>query len=79
MQEPRTTSSPSSSLLPVCHLCPSQSVIMVKLNILAGGSIAFIASYLFDSVDRTLTLVKRNPSGENTTWVEKSVINPSIL
>jgi hypothetical protein len=52
---------------------------MVKLNILAGGNVAFIASYLFNSIDRTLTLVKKNPSGENTAWIERSAVNPSIL
>ncbi|KAF9787763.1 Lactonase, 7-bladed beta-propeller-domain-containing protein [Thelephora terrestris] len=52
---------------------------MVKFNILAGGNIAFIVSYLFDSVDKTLTLIRKNPSGQNTSWIERSVINPSIL
>jgi len=52
---------------------------MVKFNILAGGNVAFIASYLFDSVGKTLTLVQRNPSGENTAWIERSAVNPSVL
>lgn len=52
---------------------------MVKLNILAGGNIAFIASYLFDSVDKTLTLIQQNPSGQNPSWIERSIVNPSIL
>jgi hypothetical protein len=52
---------------------------MVKLSILAGGNIAFIASYLFDSVERTLTLVQQNPSGQNPSWIEKSIVNPSVL
>jgi hypothetical protein len=52
---------------------------MVKLNILAGGSAAFIASYLFDSDGKSLTLIQKNPSGENPSWIERSVINPSIL
>lgn len=52
---------------------------MVKLNILAGGDIAFIASYLFDSVGNTLTLVQQNPSGQNPSWIERSIVNPSIL
>jgi hypothetical protein len=52
---------------------------MVKLNILAGGSAAFIASYLFDSVERTLTLIRQNPSGENPSWIQKSAVDPSVL
>ncbi|KAF9777854.1 Lactonase, 7-bladed beta-propeller-domain-containing protein [Thelephora terrestris] len=52
---------------------------MVKLNILAGGDIAFIASYLFDSVGQTLTLIQQNPSGQNPSWIERSVVNPSVL
>jgi hypothetical protein len=52
---------------------------MVKFNILAGGNVAFIVSYLFDSVDKTLTLIRKNPSGQNTSWIERSVVNPSIL
>ena len=52
---------------------------MVKLNIFAGGDIAFIASYLFDSAGKTLTLVAKNPSGMNPSWIERSVVNPSIL
>jgi len=52
---------------------------MVKLNILAGGNVVFIASYLFDSVGKTLTLVKQNPSGQNPSWIERSIVNPSIL
>lgn len=52
---------------------------MVKLNILAGGNFAVIASYLFDSVDKTLTLTQQNPSGQSPTWIEKSAVNPSIL
>jgi len=58
---------------------PSQSGNMVKLNILAGGNIAFIASYLFDSDNKTLALVRQNPSGENPSWIERSVVNSSIL
>jgi hypothetical protein len=52
---------------------------MVKLNILAGGNIAFIASYLFDSDDKSLTLVQKNPSGQNPSWIERSAVNSSIL
>lgn len=58
---------------------PSQSGKMVKLNILAGGNIAFIASYLFDSDNKSLALVRQNPSGQNSSWIERSVVNPSIL
>jgi hypothetical protein len=52
---------------------------MVKLNLLAGGSINFIASYLFDSVEQTLTLTQKNPSGQNPSWIEQSIVNPAIL
>ena len=52
---------------------------MVKLNILAGGSLNFIASYLFDSDAKSLALVQKNPSGMNPTWIEKSIVNPTIL
>ena len=52
---------------------------MVKFNILAGGYSAFIASYLFDDVDKSLTLVRQNPAGPNTSWIERSAVNPSIF
>lgn len=53
---------------------------MVQLNILAGfGNATFIASFLFDSVSKSLTLIQQNPSGQNPAWIERSVINPSIL
>jgi len=52
---------------------------MVKLNILAGGSVSFIASYLFDSDKKTLTLTRKNPTGPNTSWIERGVFNPTIL
>ena len=52
---------------------------MVKLNILAGSNLAFIVSYLFDSADKTLTLIQKNPSGQGPSWIERSVINPSVL
>jgi len=52
---------------------------MVKFNILAGGNFAFIATYLFNSIDKTLTLVRQNPTGPNPSWIERSVLNTSIL
>jgi len=53
---------------------------MVKLNLLAGGNnIAFIASYLFDSDARTLALTQKNPSGQNTSWLERSLVDNSVL
>ena len=52
---------------------------MVKLNIFAGGDIAFITSYLFDSDSKSLTLIQQNPSGQNPSWIERSVVNPSVL
>jgi len=51
----------------------------MKFSILAGGNVAFIASYLFDNTSRTLTLVRKNPSGPNTSWIERSLVNPSVL
>ena len=51
---------------------------MVKFNILAGGLTAFIASYQFDDVDKSLTLIRQNPAGVNTSWIERSAVNPSI-
>jgi len=64
---------------PFPTFAPSQSQNMVKLNILAGGNFAFIASYLFDSDAKSLALVRQNPSGQNPSWIEKSTVNPSIL
>jgi len=52
---------------------------MVKLNVLAGGNAAFIVSYLFDSDNKSLALVRQNPSGQNPSWIERSFVNPSIL
>ena len=74
----------SSYLHPLSLLRPVSShqeepEIMVRLNILVGGNFAFIASYLFNSVDKTLTLVRQNPTGPNPSWIERSVLNPSIL
>ncbi|KAG6816389.1 hypothetical protein H0H87_006538 [Tephrocybe sp. NHM501043] len=52
---------------------------MVKFTILAGGFAQFIATYLFDSEAGSLTLVKKNPSGENPSWIASHLKNSSIL
>ncbi|KAG6873715.1 hypothetical protein C0995_012179 [Termitomyces sp. Mi166 len=52
---------------------------MVEFTILAGGFAQFIATYLFDSEAGSLTLVKRNPAGENPSWIASHPKNSSIL
>ncbi|KAI0313954.1 putative isomerase YbhE [Amylostereum chailletii] len=51
---------------------------MVNFTILAGGYSAFIASYLFDSDARELTLLGQSPS-DNPSWITLHPTNSSIL
>ena len=52
---------------------------MVALNLLAGGFVNFIATYLFDSDAKTLTVVTQNPTGANPSWIERFAVDPSFL
>jgi len=52
---------------------------MVVLNLLAGGFVNFIATYLFNSDAKTLILVKQNPTGPRTSWIERYAVDPSFL
>ena len=54
---------PSGLSLTVSYFHPVTTWKMLKLNILA-----FIASYLFNRVIRSLTFVRQNPSGQITAW-----------
>ena len=52
---------------------------MVALTLLAGGLVNFIATYRFDSDAKSLTLETQNPTGSNTTWIERYAVDPSFL
>ena len=52
---------------------------MNPLTLLAGGFVNFIATYIFDPDARSLALVKQNPTGSNTSWIERYVVDPSFL
>jgi len=52
---------------------------MVALILLAGGFVNFIATYLFDSDAKSLTLIKQNPTGPNPSWIERYAVDPSFL
>lgn len=52
---------------------------MVNFTILAGGTGAFIATYLFNSDAGSLALTKQNPTGTNPSWIGLHPTNTSIL
>jgi len=52
---------------------------MVALTMLAGGFVNFIATYLFDSDAKTLTLLAQNPTGPSPSWIERYAVDPSFL
>ena len=52
---------------------------MVALTLLAGGFVNFIATYIFDPDAESLTLVTQNPTGFNTSWIERYAVDPSFL
>jgi len=52
---------------------------MVALSLLAGGFANFVATYLFDSDAKSLTLIKQNPTGPSPSWIERYAMDPSFL
>ncbi|KAH7890467.1 Lactonase, 7-bladed beta-propeller-domain-containing protein [Phlebopus sp. FC_14] len=52
---------------------------MVNFTILAGGYTSFIASYLFNTDDRTLTYLNQYTTGDNPSWITSHPTNKSIL
>ena len=52
---------------------------MVNFTILAGGTSAYIASYLFNADSNTLTFVNNATSVDNPLWLMSHSTNKSIL
>ncbi|KAI9566074.1 Lactonase, 7-bladed beta-propeller-domain-containing protein [Boletus coccyginus] len=52
---------------------------MVNFTILAGGYTAYIASYLFNTDDNSLTYLDQYISGNNPSWIISHPTNKSIL
>ncbi|KAJ7176736.1 Lactonase, 7-bladed beta-propeller-domain-containing protein [Mycena filopes] len=52
---------------------------MVSLTIFAGGYDVFIAAYLFNTADSSLTLTGKYPSGANPSWITGHPTNKTIL
>ncbi|KAJ7040655.1 Lactonase, 7-bladed beta-propeller-domain-containing protein [Mycena alexandri] len=52
---------------------------MVAFTIFAGGYDVFIAAYLFNTADSSLTLTGQYPSGANPSWITGHPTNKSIL
>ena len=52
---------------------------MVNFTIFAGGYTSFIASYLFDSEARSLTLLNQSLTGPSPSWITLHRTNSSIL
>ena len=52
---------------------------MVNFTILAGGYTAYIASYLFDTDDNSLTYLDQYMTGGNPSWIISHPTNKSIL
>lgn len=52
---------------------------MVKFTILAGGFTAYIASYVFNTDDHTLTYLGQHETGGNPSWIISHPENKSIL
>ncbi|KAF9044469.1 Lactonase, 7-bladed beta-propeller-domain-containing protein [Panaeolus papilionaceus] len=52
---------------------------MVQFKILAGGYDFFIATYLFNSLTSSLTLVSKSQSGQNPSWISLNPTNRSLL
>jgi len=52
---------------------------MVKLNIVAGGGVAFIASHMVYSVNPSPKSVRQNLSRQITAWIEKAAVRSSKL
>ncbi|PPQ73722.1 hypothetical protein CVT24_006979 [Panaeolus cyanescens] len=52
---------------------------MVQFKILAGGYDVFIATYLFNSLTSSLTLLSKSPCGQNPSWISLNPVNSSLL
>ncbi|EIN04630.1 putative isomerase YbhE [Punctularia strigosozonata HHB-11173 SS5] len=52
---------------------------MVNFTILAGGYTTFVASYLFNSDAKTLSLLNTSPTGANPSWIVGHPTNQRIL
>lgn len=52
---------------------------MVAFTILAGGFDLFVATYLFNSSDSSLSLLSKSPTGSNPSWITTHLMNRSIL
>ena len=62
------------------YVCPSSTLIpMVSFNVLAGGTGAFIISYLFTPDAGTLTVQGNFTTDQNPTWLALHPNNASIL
>ncbi|KAI9566628.1 Lactonase, 7-bladed beta-propeller-domain-containing protein [Boletus coccyginus] len=52
---------------------------MVNFTILAGGYTAYVASYLFNTNDNSLTYINQYTTGSNVSWIISHPTNKSIL
>ena len=52
---------------------------MVNFTILAGGYTTFIASYVFNTDDGTLTYLNKSTTAPNLSWIMSHPTNKSIL
>ncbi|KAF9044470.1 putative isomerase YbhE [Panaeolus papilionaceus] len=52
---------------------------MVQFKILAGGYDVFIATYLFNSLTSSLTLLSKSPCGNNPSWISVNPTNRTLL
>lgn len=52
---------------------------MVSFTIFAGGYTNFIASYLFNSNNSSLSLLQQFPTGPNPSWITAHPTNPNVL
>ncbi|KAG7095223.1 hypothetical protein E1B28_005998 [Marasmius oreades] len=52
---------------------------MVSFTILAGGYDTFVASYLFNSTNASLTVTGRFPTGVNPSWITAHPTNRSVF
>ena len=52
---------------------------MVNFTILAGGYTPYIASYLFNTNDNSLTYLNQYTTGDNVSWIISHPTNKSIL
>ncbi|KAF8178919.1 Lactonase, 7-bladed beta-propeller-domain-containing protein [Pholiota molesta] len=52
---------------------------MVSFKILAGGYDVFVATYLFNSANSSLSLLSKSPTGSNPSWITINPSNRSLL